>query len=163
MALGYFRNEQATAESFVDGWVHTGDIGRLDDEGLLHFVDRKKDIINRGGLKISSASVEEVLYRFPGIGEAAVVAIPHAGLGEDIAACVVPGLGQTLDLKALVEHCTQHLSDFARPRQWHVLFELPKSPMGKNLKRELRDQISVLPPADLSSGIAPSATPQVAL
>jgi acyl-CoA synthetase (AMP-forming)/AMP-acid ligase II len=163
MALGYYRNEQATAESFVDGWVYTGDIGRFDDEGLLHFVDRKKDIINRGGLKISSASVEEVLYRFPGIGEAAVVAIPHAGLGEDIAACVVAGLGQTLDLKALVEHCAQHLADFARPRQWHVLSELPKSPMGKVLKRELRDQISILTPADLSSGVVQSMTRQVAL
>jgi acyl-CoA synthetase (AMP-forming)/AMP-acid ligase II len=163
MALGYYRNEQATSESFVDGWVRTGDIGRFDDEGLLHFVDRKKDIINRGGLKISSASVEEVIYRFPGIAEAAVVAIPHTGLGEDIAACVVAGVGQTIDLKSLVEHCAQHLADFARPRRWHMLPELPKSPMGKVLKRELRDQIIDLVPADLASELFQSPARQAAV
>ena len=147
MALGYFRNPQATAQAFVDGWVRTGDIGRFDDEGHLHFVDRKKDIINRGGLKIASAAVEEVLYRFPGVAEAAVVAVPHAGLGEDIAACVVAAPGATLDTAALQRHCVAHLADYQVPRQWHVFEALPKNPMGKIMKRDLRDLL-VAPPAE---------------
>jgi acyl-CoA synthetase (AMP-forming)/AMP-acid ligase II len=140
-ALGYWRNPEATAQTFVDGWVRTGDIGRFDAEGHLHFVDRKKDIINRGGLKIASAAVEEVIYRYPGIAEAAVVAVPHAGLGEDIAACVVAAPGTTLDADALRAHCAKHLADYETPRRWHVLPALPKNPMGKILKRELREQL----------------------
>ncbi len=140
-ALGYWRNPEATAEAFVDGWVRTGDIGRIDDEGHLHFVDRKKDIINRGGLKIASAAVEEAIYRFAGVAEAAVVAVPHPGLGEDIAACVVARPGVALDTAALRAHCAGLLADFATPRQWHVLEALPKNPMGKILKRELREQL----------------------
>lgn len=145
MALGYFRNPEATAQVFINGWVRTGDIGRLDDEGHLHFVDRKKDIINRGGLKIASAAVEEVLYRFPGVAEAAVVAVPHAGLGEDIAACVVAVAGSTLDLAALQAHCVRHLADYQVPRQWHALEALPKNPMGKIMKRDLRDLLMDTP------------------
>jgi acyl-CoA synthetase (AMP-forming)/AMP-acid ligase II len=140
-ALGYFRNPEATAETFVDGWVRTGDIGRLDDEGHLHFVDRKKDIINRGGLKISSAAVEDAIYRFAGVAEAAVVAIPHAGLGEEIAACVVAMPGVLLDTDALQAHCARYLADYETPRRWFVLDALPKNPMGKILKRELRETL----------------------
>ncbi|WP_046115209.1 class I adenylate-forming enzyme family protein [Aquincola tertiaricarbonis] len=149
-ALGYLRNPQATAETFVDGWVRTGDIGRIDDEGHLHFVDRKKDIINRGGLKIASAAIEEVLYRCAGVADAAVVAVPHPGLGEDIAACVVPRDGVTLDLAALQAACLQQLADYQVPRRWHVLAALPRNPMGKVLKRELRDDVLGLPPAVLT-------------
>ena len=141
MALGYFRSEAATAEAFVDGWVRTGDLGRIDDEGHLHFVDRKKDIVNRGGLKIASASVEEVLHRFPGVIEAAVVAVPHSGLGEDVAACVVFAPDAQPDLDALRAFCARHLADYARPRHWYLLAALPKNPMGKVLKRDLRASI----------------------
>lgn len=138
MAHGYFRNPQATADAFVNGWVHTGDIGRFDDEGHLHFVDRKKDIINRGGLKIASAAVEEVIYRHPKVQETAVVSIPHAGLGEDLAGCVVARPGETIDPEDLRQHCAKHLADYEVPRRWFVLDALPKNPMGKILKRELR-------------------------
>lgn len=155
-ALGYLHNEEATAQAFVDGWVRTGDMGRLDDEGHLHFVDRKKDIINRGGLKIASAAVEEVLYRCPGVAEAAVVAVPHPGLGEDIAACVVPRAGTTLDLTALRAACARHLADYQVPRRWHVLAALPKNPMGKVLKRELRDAVLQLQPAELPPIFSPT-------
>jgi acyl-CoA synthetase (AMP-forming)/AMP-acid ligase II len=145
-ALGYFRNEAATRETFVDGWIRTGDIGRFDDEGHLHFIDRKKDIVNRGGLKISSAAVEEVLYRLPGIAEAAVVAVPHEGLGEDLAACVVLAPGMSFNLPAALSHCRAFLGEFQVPRRWHVLGALPKNPMGKILKRELRRDILTLQP-----------------
>lgn len=138
MALGYFRNPEATAETFVDGWVLTGDIGRFDEEGHLHFVDRKKDVINRGGLKIASAAVEEVIYRHPSVLEAAVVAIPHTGLGEDIAACVVFREGCTRDTDELRVFCARFLADYEVPRQWIVFDAIPKNPMGKILKRELR-------------------------
>lgn len=140
-ALGYWRNPEETAQTFVEGWVRTGDIGRVDDEGHLHFVDRKKDIINRGGQKIASAAVEEVIFRFAGVAEAAVVAVPHAGLGEDVAACVVASAGADLDLDALRAHCARYLADYAVPRHWKVLEALPKNPMGKILKRELRDML----------------------
>lgn len=138
---GYFRNEAATAETFVDGWVLTGDLGWIDGEGVVHFVDRKKDIINRGGLKISSAAIEEVLYRCPGIAEASVIAVPHPKLGEDVAACVVPRPGITLDTEALRAACAQSLADNQVPRHWFVLQKLPRNGLGKVLKRELRAQV----------------------
>lgn len=138
---GYFRNAAATAETFVDGWVLTGDLGWIDGEGVLHFVDRKKDIINRGGLKISSAAVEEALYRCAGVAEAAVIAVPHPKLGEDIGACVVPLPGTTLDTQALRAACAQILADNQVPRHWFVLRKLPRNGLGKVLKRELRAQV----------------------
>jgi len=138
MALGYFRNDAATQETFVDGWVRTGDIGIIDREGHLHFLDRKKDIINRGGLKIASAAVEDVIYRYPGILEAAAIAVPHPKLGEDIVACIVTVSGVPLDEQALRAHCAQYLADYQVPRRCYMLESLPKSPMGKILKRDLR-------------------------
>jgi acyl-CoA synthetase (AMP-forming)/AMP-acid ligase II len=138
MALGYFRNDAATQETFVDGWVRTGDIGIIDREGHLHFLDRKKDIINRGGLKIASAAVEDVIYRYPGILEAAAIAVPHPKLGEDIVACIVTVSGVPLDEQALRVHCAQYLADYQVPRRCYMLESLPKSPMGKILKRDLR-------------------------
>lgn len=139
-STGYFRNPAATAETFVDGWVLTGDLGWVDREGVLHFVDRKKDIINRGGIKISSATIEEVLYRCPSIAEAAVIAVPHPKLGEDIAACVVLRAGNTLDIEALRQACLQSLRDNQVPRHWFEFQKLPRNGLGKVLKRELRAQ-----------------------
>jgi acyl-coenzyme A synthetase/AMP-(fatty) acid ligase len=141
MALGYYLNDEATRETFVDGWVYTGDIAAQDAEGHLTFVDRKKDVINRGGLKIASAAVEDAIYRFPGVLEAAVVAVPHPALGEDMAACVVPAAGHRLDTTALQAHCARLLADYEVPRRWHLLEALPKNPMGKTLKRDLRDRL----------------------
>lgn len=140
-ALGYFRNPEATNEVFADGWVRTGDIGMMDTEGHLHFLDRKKDIINRGGLKIASAAVEDAIYRCPGVLEAAVIAVPHRALGEDTAACVVPGPGVRLTEEELQKHCAKLLADFQIPRHWFFLEALPKNTMGKILKRELRQNI----------------------
>lgn len=141
VSLGYWRNPEATKQSFIDGWMHTGDIGRMDDEGHLHFVDRKKDIINRGGIKISSAAVENAIYRYPGISEVAAVAIPHPKLGEDVAACVVLAQGVELDTAALRAHCDDLLADYEVPRKWFLMESLPKNAMGKTLKRELREEL----------------------
>jgi len=144
MALGYFRDDASTKETFVDGWVRTGDIGKIDREGHLHFLDRKKDIINRGGLKIASAAVEDVIYRYPGVLEAAAIAVPHPGLGEDIAACIVAAPGAFLNEQELRAHCSLYLADYQIPRRWYMLESLPKSPMGKILKRDLRQLVCKL-------------------
>ena len=145
IAKGYFRNPEASADAFRAGGVRTGDIGHMDAEGYLFFTDRKKDVINRGGLKIASVAVEQVLYRFPGVREAAVVAVHHPDLGEDVAACVVPEAGVSLDLAALAAFCAEKLADYERPRRWLVLDVLPKNPMGKVMKTELRRTLDGAP------------------
>ncbi|MDR5652572.1 class I adenylate-forming enzyme family protein [Ruixingdingia sedimenti] len=139
VALGYYRDPQATARAFAGRRVLTGDAGVLDGDGFLSFRDRKKDIINRGGLKIASVAVEQVLYRHPAVKEAAVVAVPHPDLGEDVAAFVVLHDGQGADIAALRAHCARDLADYAVPRKWHFIDALPKNPMGKVLKTDLRD------------------------
>lgn len=141
MAAGYFDDPAATAESFRDGWLHSGDVVVEDDDGALLFVDRSKDIINRGGLKVSSAAVEAVLHRIPGVADAAVVAVPHDALGEDVAAFVVPARGVTLDIEELRERCRELLADYEVPRRWSLVDTLPRNPMGKVLKRELREAL----------------------
>lgn len=139
VALGYFRNEEATARAFSGQRILTGDVGRLDGDGYLFFGDRKKDVINRGGLKIASVAVEGALYRHPAVREAAVFAVPHAQLGEDIAACIVLKPGRSVSADALADHCRTHLADYEVPRHFAFVDELPKNPMGKVLKKELRD------------------------
>ena len=139
-AQGYFRNPEATAQTFVNGWVRTGDLGRIDHEGVLHYVDRMKDVINRGGLKISSAAVEDAIHRCPGLAEVAVVA--HPKLGENVAVCIVADASCVLDMEQVRETCARLLADYEVPRHWLVLPSLPKNPMGKILKQELRLQVA---------------------
>ena len=88
---GYWNKPEATAETFVDGWLHTGDLARIDDDGLLYIVDRKKDMINRGGENVYSIEVENALAGAPGVGEAAVVGVPDEMMGEKVGAVIVPG------------------------------------------------------------------------
>ncbi len=140
-ASGYFRQPEASAQTFVDGWVLTGDLGRIDGEGVLHYVDRKKDVINRGGLKIASAAVEAVIHGCPGVAEVAVVAVAHDKLGEDVAACVAALEGQTLDWASLRAACMAELADYAVPRHWFAVDRMPRNAMGKLLKSELRTQL----------------------
>lgn len=141
MAAGYFNDAAATAEAFRDGWLHSGDLAVEDADGLLRFIDRKKDVINRGGLKISSAAVEAVLLRLPGVIEAAVIAVPHPVLGDDVAACLVLASGATLDQARCAAYCAQYLADYEVPRRWIVLEALPRNSMGKILKRDLRSMV----------------------
>ncbi|NCT99703.1 MAG: acyl--CoA ligase [Comamonadaceae bacterium] len=142
LAAGYFEDPEATALAFRDGWLHTGDLVVADGDGLLRFIDRVKDVINRGGLKVSSAAVEAALLRFPGIADVAVVAVPDERLGEEVAACVVPAPGHTLDTQTLGEWCRAHLARHEVPRRWAVMPALPRNPMGKVLKRELRQALA---------------------
>ena len=98
---GYWNKPEATAETFVDGWLHTGDLARIDDDGLLYIVDRKKDMINRGGENVYSIEVENALAGAPGVGEAAVVAVPDEMMGEKVGAVIVPAAGTDFDVEAV--------------------------------------------------------------
>jgi long-chain acyl-CoA synthetase len=138
---GYWHKPEATAETFVDGWLHTGDVARIDEDGLLYIVDRKKDMINRGGENVYSIEVENALAGAPAVGEAAVVAVPDEMMGEKVGAVIVPLAGRVLDLDAVLAHCRGLLADFKVP-QYVVVREdpLPRNPSGKVLKQQLREE-----------------------
>jgi long-chain acyl-CoA synthetase len=138
---GYWNKPQATAETFVEGWLHTGDLARIDAEGLLYIVDRKKDMINRGGENVYSIEVENVLAGAPAVGEAAVVAVPDEMMGEKVGAVIVPAAGRQLDINAVLGHCRAHLADFKVPQYIAVREDpLPRNPGGKLLKAKLREE-----------------------
>ena len=140
-ARRYYRDEEATREAFTDdGWVRTGDIGRVDEDGYLTLVDRKKDLIIRGGHNISAPEVEGVLVAHPGVREAAVVGVPHPVLGEDTRAFVVRAEGATLDAEALEAWARERLASNKVPRSYRFVAELPRNALGKVLKRELRER-----------------------
>jgi long-chain acyl-CoA synthetase len=138
---GYWNKPEATAETFVEGWLHTGDLARIDEEGLLYVVDRKKDMINRGGENVYSIEVENALVAAPGVSEAAAVGVPDEMMGEKVGAVIVPAVGARLDPAELVAHCRARLADFKVP-QFIALREgpLPRNPGGKVLKAQLRDE-----------------------
>jgi acyl-CoA synthetase (AMP-forming)/AMP-acid ligase II len=140
---GYWNKLEATAETFAEGWLHTGDIARVDEGGLLYIVDRSKDMINRGGENVYSIEVENALAGAPGVGEAAVVAVPDEMMGEKVGAVIVPLAGAHADVQAILAHCRAHLADFKVP-QYIVLRQepLPRNPGGKALKGQLREQTS---------------------
>lgn len=136
---GYWNNPQATAETFVDGWVRTGDLAYLDDEGFLYVVDRKKDMLIRGGENIYCSEVESALYAHPAVLDAAVVGRPHRTLGEEPVAVVTPKAGETLDEATLQRFVAGRLAAFKVPVRIVVREEmLPRNANGKLLKGELR-------------------------
>jgi acyl-CoA synthetase (AMP-forming)/AMP-acid ligase II len=138
---GYWNKPGETAETFVDGWLHTGDLGRVDEDGLLYIVDRKKDMINRGGENVYSIEVENVLAAAPGVGEAAVVAVPDEMMGEKVGAVIVPSPGSAPDIEAIIAYCRSHLADFKVPQYIAIREEaLPRNPGGKLLKKQLREE-----------------------
>ncbi|MEY9211050.1 long-chain fatty acid--CoA ligase [Thermobifida halotolerans] len=135
---GYLNRPEATAEAVVDGWFRTGDIGFRDDEGFIHIVDRKKDLIIRGGFNVYPREVEEVLLRFPGISQVAVVGLPDAELGEEVCAVVVPEKKGAVDPAELQSWARERLGRHKYPRRVEIVTELPLGPSFKVLKRELR-------------------------
>jgi acyl-CoA synthetase (AMP-forming)/AMP-acid ligase II len=138
----YFRDPDATAAAIRDGWLWTGDIVRVNERGFVYHVDRRKDLVIRGGYNISSAEVEAVLVEHPAVREAAVVAKPHPTLGEDTKAFVVLREGSEITVAELVSHCAKRLADWKVPRDIEYRAELPKNAAGKVLKRLLRDEAS---------------------
>jgi long-chain acyl-CoA synthetase len=136
---GYFNNPEETARALRGGWLYTGDLARRDRDGYFTIVDRKKDIIKTSGFLVFPAEVEEVLNKFPGVAEAAVIGVPDPERGEDILAIVVPRPGVTLDKAAIQSHCQQYLGKQKRPRQIDIVSELPKNFLGKIQRRRLRE------------------------
>ncbi|MFH9569834.1 long-chain fatty acid--CoA ligase [Streptomyces sp. NPDC017230] len=135
---GYLGRPEATAEALVDGWFRTGDLGTKDDEGFLSIVDRKKDIIIRGGYNVYPREVEEVLMRHPGIAQVAVIGLPDELHGEEVCAVVVPAPDSTPGAAEVTEWSKQHLGKYKYPRRVEFADALPLGPSMKVLKRELR-------------------------
>ncbi|OLT21846.1 long-chain-fatty-acid--CoA ligase [Ornithinimicrobium sp. CNJ-824] len=136
---GYWGKPEATAEAIdADGWFHSGDLARFDEDGYYFIVDRKKDMINRGGLNVYPREIEELLYEHPAVAEAAVVGVPHPELGEEVSAYVVLAPGAQATEGELVEHVRSQVAPYKYPRTVHLIEELPKGATGKILKRELR-------------------------
>jgi acyl-CoA synthetase (AMP-forming)/AMP-acid ligase II len=137
---GYWNKPQASAETLRGGWLHTGDVGYLDEDGYLFITDRKKDMIISGGSNIYPREIEEVICRHPGVFEVAVIGIPDAHWGEATKALVVAREGARLSEAEIVEHCRKHMASYKKPQSVEFLDALPKNAYGKVLKRELRDR-----------------------
>ena len=131
VTAGYINNEEANATAFTDGWFRTGDQGRLDNEGYLTLTGRLKEIINRGGEKISPREVDEILLDHESVAQVVTFAMPHDKLGEDVAAAVVIEEGSTIDEAGLRKYAAQRLADFKVPRKIIFLEEIPKGATGK--------------------------------
>ena len=133
----YWNRPDATAEVIRDGWFHTGDMATRDEDGFLFIVDRKKDMIIRGGYNVYPREIEEVLYEHPAVLEVAVVGVPHAELGEEVGAAVVLRGGTEVSAEQLRDHVKSQVAAYKYPRHIWFLDELPKGPTGKILKREI--------------------------
>ena len=137
---GYYKNHDATETAFRNGWFHTGDIGYRDKDGFYYIVDRKSDMIIRGGENIYPREIDEVLYQHPTVAAAAVVGIPDELYGEDVAAFIVLKAGATATEEEIVSFCRAQLADYKCPKTVRFVEEIPKGPTGKLLKRELAAQ-----------------------
>jgi len=137
---GYYGNLAATAEAFRGGWFHTGDLAYADKDGYLFVVDRKKDMLIRGGYNVYPREIEEVLFGHPAVAEAAVVGKADPKLGEEILAFVVPKPGAEADPDDIMAYCRERLAAYKYPREVRIAEDLPKGPTGKILKRELRPE-----------------------
>jgi long-chain acyl-CoA synthetase len=135
---GYYKRPGPTAEAMRGGWFHTGDLAYVDDQGYFYIVDRKKDMIKRGGLNIYPREVEDVLSAHPAVAEAAVVGIPDEVMGEEVKAFIVLQPEETVDPEDLVEYARERLAAYKYPRYIEIRTELPKDAAGKVLKRQLR-------------------------
>jgi long-chain acyl-CoA synthetase len=134
---GYWQRPDATAEAVKDGWFHTGDMARRDEEGFFYIVDRKKDLIIRGGFNVYPREVEEVLYEHPAVLEAAVVGLPHPTHGEEVGAAVVLRPESSATPDELREYVKERVAAYKYPRRVWLTDALPKGPTGKILKREI--------------------------
>jgi fatty-acyl-CoA synthase len=142
--LGYWNDPEKTAETFANGWFHSGDLGVFDAEGYLSVVDRKKDMIKTGGENVASREVEEVLYAHPAVQEVAIFGVPDPKWIEAVTAAVVLREGQRLAPEELITYCRERLAGFKAPKHVVVLDALPKNASGKILKRELRSSFETL-------------------
>jgi acyl-CoA synthetase (AMP-forming)/AMP-acid ligase II len=135
---GYWKKPEATRATIVDGWVHTGDIGKIDEEGFVYILDRKKDMINRGGEKIYSLEVENVIGDNPKVLEVAVVGVPDTVMGEVVKACITMKPGEKATEEEIKKFCAERLADYKVPKFVEFMDALPRNPAGKVSKPELR-------------------------
>ncbi|MBI4251500.1 MAG: AMP-binding protein, partial [Candidatus Tectomicrobia bacterium] len=141
---GYWNNREASEAVLVDGWFHTGDIGRMDREGYLYIVDRKKDVIVSGGENIASTEVERVIYEDPRVAECAVVGVSDERWGEVPYAFVVPKPGHRDIGEEILARCAANLAKFKVPKGVTFIDALPRNPSGKVLKRDLRERAALV-------------------
>ena len=135
---GYWGRPEATAEAISDGWFHTGDMATVDEDGYYFIVDRKKDLIIRGGYNVYPREIEEVLYAHPAVAEVAVVGIDHEHLGEEVGAAVALRPGVTVGVEELREFVKERVAAYKYPRHVWLVSDLPKGSTGKILRREVR-------------------------
>lgn len=141
---GYFRNEEATRKALKNGWLYTGDLAKVDEDGYLYIVDRKKDLIIRGGFNIYPRDLEELLVKHDAVLEAAVIGIPSEKMGEEIVACVVKKEDAKITEEELIQYCQRNLAKYKTPRRVEFVKELPRNGVGKILKTKLRDSFTHL-------------------
>ena len=139
---GYWRNDTATSDALRDGWLWTGDMGALDEDGFLTLKDRSKDVIISGGTNIYPREVEEALLTHPAVAEASVIGEPDPEWGENVVAVVVLEADAGADATALDAHCQDRIARFKRPKRYLFVSALPKNAYGKVLKTELRRMIA---------------------
>src|SRR5579859_2530270 len=134
---GYWQRPEATAEAIRDGWFHTGDLARVDEDGYFYIVDRKKDLVIRGGYNVYPREIEEVLYEHPAVAEAAVIGLPHPALGEEVAAAVALKPGAVITAEELRDYVKGQVAAYKYPRHVWIMDVLPKGPTGKIQKRDI--------------------------
>jgi acyl-CoA synthetase (AMP-forming)/AMP-acid ligase II len=135
---GYYKQPDKTAETLIDGWLHTGDIGHIDAEGYLHLTDRKKDMIISGGFNVYPSQVEQVLWSHPAVQDCAVIGVPDEKWGEAVKAVVELNPGLSVSAQALIDLCKERLGHVMAPKSGDIVDSLPRSPVGKVLKKDLR-------------------------
>jgi acyl-CoA synthetase (AMP-forming)/AMP-acid ligase II len=135
---GYYKAPEQTAETIVDGWLHTGDIGHVDSDGYLHITDRKKDMIISGGFNVYPSEVEQVIWSHPAVQDCAVIGVPDAQWGEAVKAVVELNAGQRVSAHELIALCKDRLGSVKAPKTIEFVDSLPRSPVGKVLKKDLR-------------------------
>jgi long-chain acyl-CoA synthetase len=136
---GYLNMPEETANALRDGWLYTGDVARMEEDGCLYVVDRKKDMINTAGFKVYPREVEEILYQHPEVVEAVAVGVPDEYRGEIVKAFVVRKPGDAVKEDELISHCKENLAPYKVPRHVEFRDELPKSAVGKLLRRVLAE------------------------
>jgi acyl-CoA synthetase (AMP-forming)/AMP-acid ligase II len=142
MTARYWKNPEANAQLYTGAWLHTGDLGRLDADGYLYFVDRKKDLIKTGGENVYPQEVEVVLNQHPSIAELTVLGLPDPTWGQAVAAVIVPKAGCDLSLEDVKAFCQGKIAGYKIPKSIHLVDRIPKNETGKVIKRELRDRLA---------------------
>lgn len=139
VSSGYYNMPDKTAETFRDGWLYTGDMGKIDEDGYIFIVDRKKDLIIRGGFNILPRDIEEILHQYPAVMEAAVIGVPDSTMGEEVKAYIVAQPGATVTEDEIIAHCQEYLAKYKCPKFVEFIDAMPRNPIGKILKKELRE------------------------